>query len=147
MAEPGAESAARETLVEGGSARTSLAEARGWVGFEVDEAGGARAGRVHAVYVDAEKGDEPTWLIVALGRRRVKLVAVPLRDCAGAGERVWVAHDLESLRTAPAIDPARPLLKEHETAICSHYGIGERVGRAAEVAGRPEGSATSRPAA
>jgi hypothetical protein len=137
MAEGGAESAPR----------TSLAEARGWVGFEVDETGGARAGRVHAVYVDAEDAEEPTWLIVALGRRRVKLVAVPLRDCAGAGGRVWAGHDLEALRSAPAIDPTRPLLKEHELTICSHYGIGVGVGRAAKVAGRPQGSATSRPTA
>jgi hypothetical protein len=135
MAEQGVESAAG----------TSLAEARGWVGFEVDEPGGARAGRVHAVYVDAEDPERATWLIVALGRRRVKLVAVPLRDCAGAGGRVWVAHGLETMRSAPAIDPTRPLLKEHELTICSHYGIGVRVGRGAEVAGRPQGSATSRP--
>jgi hypothetical protein len=135
MAEPGAES----------SARTSLAEARGWIGFELDESDGARAGRVHAVYVDAENDQEPTWLVVALGRRRTRLVAVPLRDCAGAAGRVWVAHDHETLRSAPTIDPARPLLKEHELTICSHYGIGERVGRAAEVSGRPEGEVTSRP--
>jgi hypothetical protein len=137
MAEPSVESAMR----------TPLAEARGWIGFEVDESGGAHAGRAHALYVDAENDQEPTWLIVALGRRRVRLVAVPLRDCAGAAGRVWVAHSHEALRSAPTIDPARPLLKEHELTICSHYGIGEKVGRAAEVAGRPQGATTSHPAA
>ncbi len=50
------------------------------------------------------------------------------------------------IRSAPVVDPTRPLLREHELTICAHYGIGESVGRAAEVAGRPEGSVTSQPA-
>jgi hypothetical protein len=123
-----------------------MAEPSQWVGFEVDEIAGARTGSVHSLYVDAN-GGEPVWLIAKLGRRRTKLVAVPLRNCAGAADRVWVAHEREALRTAPAVDPARPLLREHELAICAHYGIGEGVGRAAEVVGRPEGAVTSRPVA
>ena len=43
------------------------------------------------------------------------------------------------------MDPARPLLREHELAICAHYRVGERVGRAAEVVGRDEGALTARP--
>ncbi|MBW8058850.1 MAG: hypothetical protein FVQ78_00660 [Solirubrobacterales bacterium] len=120
--------------------------AESWAGFEVGELGGAGVGRVHSFFADAGSG-EPAWLIAALGRRRAKLVAIPLRDCAAAAGRVWCAHDREALRTAPAVDPTRPLLREHELAICAHYGIGERVGRAAEVHGRPEGSVTSQPAA
>ena len=114
------------------------------VGFEVEETGGSRVGAVHSVYLDAESG-EPAWLIVALGRRRGKLVAVPMSDCAPAVGRVWVAHDREALRSAPGIDPTRPLLREHELTICEHYGIGERVGRAAEVVGRAAGDVASRP--
>lgn len=130
---------------ESAAAPPSLAEARGWAGFELDEIGGERVGRVHRVFADAASG-EPAWLIAALGRRGAKLVAVPLRDCAAAAARVWTAHDGEALRTAPAVDSTRPLLREHELTICAHYGIGEAVGRAAEVAGRPEGSVTSKPA-
>ena len=73
-------------------------------------------------------------------------MAIPLRDCAGGGGRVWVAHEREEIGTAPIVDPTRPLLREHELTICAHYGIGEQVGRAAEVAGRDEGSVTARPA-
>ena len=51
----------------------------------------------------------------------------------------------ETLREAPAVDPSRPLLREHELAICAHYGIGEGVGRAAEVAERDEGALTAKP--
>lgn len=134
----------------------TLDEAMGWVGFDVDEVGGTRVGRIHSVFVDAGSG-EPAWLVVELGgrggrgilrrRRATKRVAVPVRDCAGAGRRVWTAHERDALRGSPAVDPERPLLREHELTICSHYGIGEKLGRSAEVTGRPEGSVTSQPAA
>jgi hypothetical protein len=129
----------------------SLAEALRWRGFEVDEMSGAWVGRVRAVFADVA-GGEPAWLIVGLerrvpllGRRRGRLVAMPLRDCAAAAGRVWTAQGREALRTAPAVDPTRALLREHELTICAHYGIGERVGRAAEVLGRPKGTVTSQP--
>ncbi len=88
--------------------------------------------------LDAAAGD-PAWLIARLGRRRGPLVAIPLRDCAGGGGRVWVAHEGETIRSAPVVDPTRPLLREHELTICAHFGIGENAGRAAEVAGSPRG--------
>jgi hypothetical protein len=81
-----------------------------------------------------------------LGRFTGPTVAIPLRDCAGAPSRIWVAHPRRTIRAAPVVDSTRLLLREHELAICAHYGIGERVGRAAEIVGRPEGSVTSRPA-
>lgn len=140
-----------ETIPEAGP--PSRAEASSWIGWELDEVRGAPLGRVHAVYFDAESGD-PTWLIAALeerggllGRRRAILVALPLRDCAGAAGRVWTAHGREPVHDAPIVDPTRPLLREHELAICSHYEISARVGRAAEVIGRAEGSVTSQPVA
>lgn len=116
-----------------------------WLGFELDELGGGRVGRVQGAYVDAETG-EPAWLVAGLGRRRAKVVAIPYRDCAGGAGRVWAAHRREALGDAPAVDPGRPLLREHELAICAHYGIGEGVGRAAEVTGREPGSVTAKPA-
>ncbi len=122
----------------------SLAEVRGWVGYELDEIDGDAVGRVHGFFADAGSG-EPSWLVANLGRRRPRLVAIPLGDCAAAPGRIWVAHGREQIRAAPVVDPDRPLLREHELAICAHYGIGEQVGRAAEVAARAEGSLTSRP--
>jgi hypothetical protein len=123
----------------------SLAEVRGWIGHAVDDAGGAAIGQVHGFFVDAG-GGEPTWLIARQGRVRGTLVAIPLRDCAGGGDRVWVAHEAGVIRSSPVVDPTRPLLREHELTICAHYGIGERLGRAAEVVARPADSVTSRPA-
>lgn len=123
----------------------TLAEAVGWTGFDVDEIGGDRVGRVQGVFTDVTSG-QPAWLIVALGRRGAKKVAVPISDCAAAASRVWTVHGHEALRTVPAVDPTRPLLREHELTICRHYGIGEKVGRAAEVVERQVDSATSQPA-
>jgi hypothetical protein len=115
-----------------------------WIGFELDDLAGDRVGTVLGLYADAESG-EPAWLVGGLGRRRLKPVAIPYGDCAAGAGRVWVAHGRDLLKEAPAVDPARPLLREHELAICAHYGIGERVGRAAEVLERPEGALTAKP--
>ena len=126
---------------------TEAAEAQGWVGAELAELGGDGVGQVQGFYVDAESG-EPAWLIARLGRRRrARVVAVPFSNCAGAPFGVWVGQEADAIRSAPVVDPDRPLRREHELTICAHFGIGEKVGRAAEVAGRAEGVATSTPVA
>jgi hypothetical protein len=127
------------------AAPPSLEEARAWIGNAVDDLGGANVGQVHGLFVDADSS-VPTWLIVKQGRVKSTLVAVPLRDCAAAAGRVWIAQEREKIRSAPVVDPTRPLLREHELTISAHYGAGETVGRASEVTERPEGSVTSRPA-
>jgi PRC-barrel domain protein len=122
-------------------------EALGWVGARVAGVSGDSLGQVEGIYVDAESG-EPTWLIVRLGqRRRARVVAVPFSNCAGAPFGVWVAQEGEAIRSSPVVDPTRPLRREHELTICAHFGIGERVGRAAEVSGRDEGRITATPSA
>jgi hypothetical protein len=127
------------------AALPSLGEAMRWIGAKVTELDGSAVGEVQGFYVDRLSGD-PAWLIARLGRRRGgRLVAVPLRSCAGAAFGVWVALEGDLLRTAPVVDPTRPLRREHELTICAHFGIGEKVGRAAEVAGRAEGGITATP--
>lgn len=122
-----------------------LDEARGWIGFALDDVGGNPVGRVEGLYVDAEES-APVWLVVTAGRRRrSKTIVVPLRECAAMPGRVWTAQSRDVMRDAPAVDPTRPLLREHEVAICSHYGVGEWVGRNAEIAGRAEGTVTAQP--
>lgn len=128
-----------------GTRRPSVAEAMGWVGAEVAELGGDSVGQVQGVFVDSDSG-EPTWLVARLGRRRrARVVAVPFANCAGAPFGVWVAQEGEAIRSAPVVDPTRPLRREHELTICAHFGIGEKVGRAAAVAGREEGDITATP--
>jgi hypothetical protein len=124
-----------------------IGEAMGWIGAEVAELNGSPIGQVQGLYVDAESG-EPTWLIARLGRRRrARVVAVPAANCAGAPFGVWVAQEADAIRSAPVVDPTRPLRREHELTICAHFGIGEKVGRAAEVASRQAGDVTATPPA
>ncbi|HET7591132.1 MAG TPA: PRC-barrel domain-containing protein [Solirubrobacterales bacterium] len=127
-------------------ARTiSAAEAMGWLGADVAEIGGANVGQVQGLFVDADSGD-PAWLVARLGRRRrARVVAVPFANCAGAPFGVWVAQEGDAIRSAPVVDPARPLRREHELTICAHFGIGEKIGRAAQVAPRDEGGITATP--
>jgi len=137
------------------AAPLSLEEARGWVGLELDDVEGRAAGRIEAVYADAESG-APVWLLVAvgrgrrgflgIGRRDPTAVVVPLRECAAMPGRAWTAQPLGAVRGAPAVDASRPLLREHEAAICEHYGIGAAAGRRAELAPRADGAITARPA-
>jgi hypothetical protein len=129
------------------AAPLSAAEAMGWLGAEVAELSGYAVGQVQGFYVDAESG-EPAWLIASLGRRRrARIVAVPFANCAGAPFGVWVAQESDSIRSAPVVDPTRPLRREHELTICAHFGIGEKVGRAGAVSGRPGGEITATPPA
>ncbi|HEY7455724.1 MAG TPA: PRC-barrel domain-containing protein [Solirubrobacterales bacterium] len=115
------------------------------IGSELDDVAGGRVGRVAGFYLDAANR-EPVWLVVALGRRGKKTVVVPIRECAAGAGRTWTAQEAKRMQAAPAVDPSRPLLREHELTICGHYGIGERVGRHAEVAARAEGEITAQPA-
>jgi hypothetical protein len=125
--------------------RPSAAEVRGWVGAEVAELSGAAVGQVQGVFVDADDG-EPAWLVARLGRRRrARIVALPVSNCAGAPFGVWVAQEADAIRSAPVVDPTRPLRREHELTICAHFGIGESVGRGAEVASRQAGGVTATP--
>jgi len=121
------------------------AEAMRWIGADVAELSGDPVGQVQGLYVDAQSG-EPAWLIARLGRRRrARAVAVPFSNCAGAPFGVWVAQEADAIRSAPVVDPARPLRREHELTICAHFGIGEKAGRAATVSARPSGDVTATP--
>lgn len=126
-----------------------IGEAIGWVEGPLADLAGEEVGEVQSVYIDSGT-HEPTWLVAKLGSgRRLRggrIVAVPVDICAGApGVGVWAAADADSLRAAPVVDPARPLLREHELTICEHYGIAGDVGRAGTVAELAEGAITSIP--
>jgi len=130
---------------EAAAERVSAADAMAWLGAEVAELNGSSIGQAQGVFVDADSG-EPAWLITRLGRRRrARVVALPFSSCAGAPFGVWVAQEGDAIRSAPVVDPTRPLRREHELTICAHFGIGENVGRAAAVAGRAEGNVTAAP--
>ena len=108
---------------------SSREEAIGWVGapssMTID---GEAVGAVQSVFFDStsQRRAAPGWSPAARprrGRRR----GDPAASAPARRGRVWVAHRRQPiLRSAPVVDPTRPLLREHELAICAHFGIGER---------------------
>lgn len=128
----------------------ALPEAIGWVGTPLADLEGATLGEVQSVYIDSTD-HHPSWLVAKLtgsGRRErgARVVAVPVDVCAGAaGAGVWAAIDESRLRGAPVVDPARPLLREHELTICEHFGITGDLGRAGSVAALAAGAITAIP--
>jgi hypothetical protein len=114
-----------------------------WTGYRVDDIAGNSVAKVQGLFVDCESGS-PAWLLVKLGRFG-KTVPISMRECAAAAGRIWVPHEREVIKDAPALDPEIPLNREQEMQVLDYYGIPGTVGRGAEIASRPEGAETSRP--
>ncbi len=119
-------------------AEPALEEALGWVGFRLDEIGGAGAGRVEGLLVDA-RSRRPTWLLVRTGRLGHR-VAVPFDHAVAGVGRVWVPYRRDLIRSCAEVDPAAGTGPDLEAALCEHYGIPARW--RAQLAG-PSGEAPS----
>jgi hypothetical protein len=131
-----------DSQIEGvGAELPSREDALGWIGYRVDEMGGSSVARVLGVFLDTESG-EPVWVIAKLGRFG-KVVAIPFLDCAAAAGHLWIPYTRDVLRSAPVVDPSKPLTREQELAICAHYGVHEEIGRAKEVSACEEGAVTA----
>lgn len=113
-----------------------LDETRNWIGFKLDEIGGASIGRVDGVLVDAASG-APTWLIVRLGRfgRRV---GVPVDFVAPGVRHAWVPYPRETIKAASAVDPAGGLSCGDERALARRYGVPDGSGRLGVIADRAD---------
>jgi hypothetical protein len=96
-------------------------EALAWVGFRLDEIGGAAAGRIEGALVDARSG-RPTWLVVRTGRIGYR-VAVPFGLAVAGVGRVWVPYPRDLIRSCAEVDPAAGIGPDQEATLCEHYGI------------------------
>lgn len=126
---------------EAPSRQPSLEDVKQWIGYRVDEISGHSVAKIDGIFVDQETA-EPVWVLAKLGRFG-KVVPISIRECASAAGRVWVPHDREVIRNAPAVDPAMPLNREQELQVLQYYGIPDTVGRGVEVTGRKTGAVTS----
>jgi len=122
----------------------SADEARGWAGSQLDDIGGAGAGKVDGVLVDAQSG-RPEWLVVRAGRLGQRTL-VPARHAVGAAGHVWVPYERETIRGAPRGDGSRGLTRADEERLLAHYGVGAGTGRAADLASREPAAVTATPA-
>lgn len=121
----------------------TLEDVEAWQGYRVDEIGGHSVARVEGLFVDGESG-QPAWVLAKLGRFG-KVVPISVRECAAAAGRVWVPHDREVIRNAPAVEPSLPLNREQEQQVLDYYGIPETVGRGAEIKDRAADAITAKP--
>ncbi len=134
-----------EEKAQGATTNPTVEDVEAWHGYQLDEISGQGVAKVEGLFVDNESG-EPAWILAKLGRFG-KVVPVSVRECAAAAGRVWVPHEREVIRDAPAVDPTMPLNREQELQVLEYYRIPESVGRGAEIADRPEGTVTAKPPA
>lgn len=126
-----------------GAVSPVIDDVREWAGYRVDELSGQSVAKMQGAFVDAESG-EPVWVLAKLGRFG-KTVPVSIRECAAAAGRIWVPHDREVIRSAPAVDPKLPLTVSQERQILDHYEIPEGIGRAGELQSRQPEEVSARP--
>jgi hypothetical protein len=124
--------------------RTSLAEAIEWLEMPIDGLGGKTLGRVAGIHLDADDG-EPRWLLIRLGPL-AGCTAIPVEHAAEAAERLWCGYDRDLIGKAPRFKPDESLSAAQEIELAAHWGIDEKRGRAAEVAGRDSDEITAVPA-
>jgi hypothetical protein len=145
MAEENDETSEAAAQPAAAPSQPGLEDVKAWQGYQLDEISGQGVAKVEGLFVDSETG-EPAWVLAKLGRFG-KIVPVSVRECAAAAGRVWVPHEREVIRNAPAVDPSMPLNREQELQVLEYYGIPESVGRAAQIAEREEGATTAKPSA
>jgi hypothetical protein len=71
---------------------------------------------------------------------------VPFEHVAEGAGRLWAAYEREWIREAPRFRPQESLTALQELELCTHWGIPEGQGRAAEVADQDADEVTAVPA-
>jgi hypothetical protein len=117
---------------------------RAWFGHRLDEIGGVSVGKVEGGFVDEQTG-KPEWLLARMGRFGHHTL-VPARDAVEGVGRVWVPYTRDQIRAAPKIAAGKPISRDAERELLSHYGIATDAGRFAELEKRPAEAVTAKPA-
>ncbi len=102
--------------------RSSAEEALGWVGHKLDDLGGTSVGRIEEILVEPES-NEPSWLLVKVGRIGGRRTAVPFEMAAAGIGHVWVPYPKETIRSAPAVGRGTGLEPELEDELRRHYAV------------------------
>ena len=102
--------------------RSSAEQALGWVGHKLDDLGGTSIGRIEEILVEPES-NEPSWLLVKVGRLGGRRTAVPFEMAAAGVGHVWVPYPRETIRSAPAVGRGTGLEPELEDELRRHYAV------------------------
>ena len=93
-------------------------------GSDVYGGDGEKIGSLEQIYVDTESG-EPEWVAVTTGLFGTNVSLVPLAGAQlGQGESLRVAHNKDTVKDAPNIDPQGELSESEEQELYRHYGVG-----------------------
>jgi hypothetical protein len=94
---------------------------REWIGKELLDALGDKAGKLADVYYDVDS-DEPIFLVLDTGRRHDD-VLVPAWNATTTPDHVAVPYEPEARASAPTIDLQAGLTIEDEQKLFSYYKI------------------------
>lgn len=113
--------AARTTHPLHGAGKSTLAEARAWIGSRVTDSIGGGLGRLEEVWVDASSR-EPAWLLIREGRfgggkRRL----VPFDGVAAGDDQVWLPFERDLVRSSPEIGAEENLTAALGERLRAHY--------------------------
>ena len=122
----------------------TLEEALRWGGLRIDGLGKESLGRIAGIHVDANDG-EPRWAVIRLGVL-AGCTAIPFEHVAEGAGRLWAAYERDWVREAPRFRPHDSLTALQELELCTHWGIRQGQGRAAEVADREADEVSAVPA-
>ena len=122
----------------------TLEEALRWEGLRIDGLGKETLGRIAGIHVDADDG-EPRWAVIRLGVL-AGCTAIPFEHVAEGAGRLWAAYERDWVREAPRFRPHDSLTALQELELCTHWGIRQGQGRAAEVAYREADEVSAVPA-
>jgi hypothetical protein len=110
----------------------TLEEVRHWEGMQLDGLDGKTLGRIAGIHVDVDDR-KARWTLIRLGPL-AGCTAIPFEHVAEGAGRLWAAYERTWIREAPRFRPKESLTAEQELELCTHWGIREGQGRAAEVA-------------
>lgn len=119
--------------------RSTAEQALGWVGHKLDDLGGTSIGRIEEILVEPES-NEPSWLLVKVGRIGGRRTAVPFEMAAAGVGHVWVPYPRETIRSAPAVGRGTGLEPELEDELRRHYSVRAGAHPGNEDDGVPEGA-------
>jgi hypothetical protein len=122
----------------------TLEDAIKWEGLPIDGLGNKTLGRIAGIHVDSASR-EPRWALIRLGPL-AGCTAIPFEHVAEGAGRLWAAYERDWIREAPRFRPNESLTATQELELCDHWGIGERQGRAAELADKGDDEVTAVPA-
>ncbi|HYU60699.1 MAG TPA: PRC-barrel domain-containing protein [Solirubrobacterales bacterium] len=101
----------------------TLDEARGWLGFRVDDIYGGSIGKLEDILVDTH--GQPRWLLIREGRfaGRHRHTLIPFEDATAGVGHVWVPYEREVVRNAPDAAPGAQLTEQREAHFREHYQL------------------------